>query len=263
MCTLMALYRRHPEFWLVVAANRDERLDRPSAGPDVLRHDPRAVGGRDLAAGGTWLGVNEHGLFAAVTNRRDSILKTERRSRGLLVRDALAYATVEEAQRYVVENGPQHNPFNLLLLHVEAGALFICNGTSVCVRPVVPGALVITNGDPNERMPSIQRGLRVLRQLVQGSEEDLICHLARTCADHTQDDPQHPPFCLHQPPFGTVSSTILLLRADGTGRYLFAPGPPCTTSYQDVSPLLATLRARPSQRSDAMCPSTKTSGRDR
>ena len=71
----------------VVAANRDESLGRPAAPPAEV--EPGIVAGRDLEAGGTWLGVNRHGLFVAVTNRGQPARTPESRSRGLLALEAL------------------------------------------------------------------------------------------------------------------------------------------------------------------------------
>ena len=72
---------------LVVAANRDEFYGRPSAPPSEI--EPGVVAGRDLVAGGTWLGMNRHGLFVAVTNRNAPVRTADARSRGLLALEAL------------------------------------------------------------------------------------------------------------------------------------------------------------------------------
>src|SRR5258708_16723487 len=64
------MFQVAPDAPLIVAANRDERLDRPAVPMTVLReHGPRIVGGRDELAGGTWLAVNEHGVVAGLTNQ--------------------------------------------------------------------------------------------------------------------------------------------------------------------------------------------------
>ncbi len=70
MCLLVFAWQTEPEYPLVVAANRDERLDRPAQALCVLQEErPRILGGRDDLAGGTWLAVNEHGVVAGLTNR--------------------------------------------------------------------------------------------------------------------------------------------------------------------------------------------------
>ena len=72
---------------LIVAANRDEFLERPSAPPVEL--EPGIAGGKDLQSGGTWLGINKHGLFVAVTNRHEPAPTADSTSRGLLAIEAL------------------------------------------------------------------------------------------------------------------------------------------------------------------------------
>ena len=68
MCLILLAWQTHPEFPLVVAANRDEFYARPSAGAGRWPADPRILGGRDLEAGGTWLGLREDGRFAGMTD---------------------------------------------------------------------------------------------------------------------------------------------------------------------------------------------------
>ena len=89
MCTLIAYLRKGAPFPLIVAANRDEMLSRPSTPPQLHGGAPACIAPRDQVAGGTWLGLNAHGLFVGVTNRF-GVPKDERRSsRGQLVANAL------------------------------------------------------------------------------------------------------------------------------------------------------------------------------
>ena len=91
MCTLIVLHRCFADAELLVAANRDEYLDRPAEPPALRRWNGRTVlAPRDVRAGGTWLGLNDAGVFAALTNRPNATPDPTRRSRGLLVVDALA-----------------------------------------------------------------------------------------------------------------------------------------------------------------------------
>ena len=84
MCTLALYFQVFPHYPLVVAANRDEFLARPATPPVLLREPPpRAFGGRDLTAGGTWLGIAETGVVAGLLNRRSATPPdTACRSRG-------------------------------------------------------------------------------------------------------------------------------------------------------------------------------------
>ena len=88
MCLIVFAYRVHPDYSLVVAANRDEYYRRPTAPAGFWEDCPAMLAGRDLEYGGTWLGVTVHGRFAALTNYRDPAAhRPEARSRGALVRD--------------------------------------------------------------------------------------------------------------------------------------------------------------------------------
>src|SRR5437660_12013793 len=89
MCLLALFFRAVEDAPLVVGANREEAYARPGQPPRILEGKFRAVAGVDPAAGGTWLGLNEHGLVAAVTNRPKVGGPAAPRSRGLLVRDLL------------------------------------------------------------------------------------------------------------------------------------------------------------------------------
>ncbi|HMC96436.1 MAG TPA: NRDE family protein, partial [Flavobacteriales bacterium] len=90
MCLIVLAYKVHPRYPLIVAANRDEFLDRPALPAHFWKDAPHILAGRDLKAGGTWLGITTAGRFAALTNYRDLRRPAVNgRSRGALVRDAL------------------------------------------------------------------------------------------------------------------------------------------------------------------------------
>src|SRR5579872_5613581 len=86
MCTLAIYFKALADYPVIVAANRDEYLARPALPPTTLAEIPHIVGGKDLRASGTWLGINEHGMVAGLLNRRNGTLEndSELRSRGLL-----------------------------------------------------------------------------------------------------------------------------------------------------------------------------------
>ena len=89
MCTLAILYRVARNTPILLAANREEYLSRPTQYPKIQPGAPRVVCGIDRQAGGTWLGVNQHGLLVTMTNRPKALAPLEPRSRGLLCRDLL------------------------------------------------------------------------------------------------------------------------------------------------------------------------------
>src|SRR5687767_15118767 len=102
MCLIAFAHDAHPAYRLVLAANRDEFYDRPTAPAAWWKDAPQVLAGRDLRAGGTWMGVTRDGRFAAVTNFRESApQRADALSRGDLVADFLRGATA--AKSYVWE----------------------------------------------------------------------------------------------------------------------------------------------------------------
>jgi uncharacterized protein with NRDE domain len=97
MCLLALLFRVVEDAPLVVGANREEFYARGGEPPRILDGPVRAVAGVDPTAGGSWFGVNEHGVLVALTNRIKSNPPAQPRSRGLLVRDLLACASANVA----------------------------------------------------------------------------------------------------------------------------------------------------------------------
>jgi uncharacterized protein with NRDE domain len=110
MCTLVLLQR--PNELLAISGNRNELLRRPASGPRV---EHGVLAPRDELMHGTWLGLNRDGLFACVTNRSRAVIDPARRSRGLLVLDALrSHSAVELRERLADLRGDVYNGFHLV-----------------------------------------------------------------------------------------------------------------------------------------------------
>jgi len=245
MCTLIALHRCIPGAPLVVAANRDEFEGRPARGP-ALRETERGVvlAPIDAQAGGTWLGVNPSGMFAAVTNRRSESPDPRRRSRGLLVLDALATGSAAEAAAAALETPPDaYNPFNLFVADGERAFAITYAGAAKCFE-LAPGSHVIGNADLAASPPAKVARLadRAVR-LAAAPGPTLLGELAELCRGHEEGGAASDAACVHAGRYGTRSSTLLRL-ADGPGdsELLYADGAPCRTAYQDFTPLLHELR---------------------
>ena len=100
MCLILIAHKVHPNYPLVLAANRDEAYSRPTAPAAFWDDHPQIYGGRDLEQGGTWLGITREGRIAAVTNFRDGYaVKNGTRSRGELVSNFLRGG--QQAAEYV------------------------------------------------------------------------------------------------------------------------------------------------------------------
>jgi uncharacterized protein with NRDE domain len=248
VCTLATFVDVFPGWPLVVAANRDEFLARPATPPGLLREvAPRAFGGRDLAAGGTWLGVAETGLVAGILNRRTSTPPDSAcRSRGLLCLDALACTTAAEAAAHAAAKPPgRYNGFNLLV--ADRTSAFVVSqppGHAPNATRLDAGLHLLTNLDVND--PTCPRIAASYQRFATAGhtfalERDLgrfVGRLRAILADHaTALDPRGPgSLCVHAGPYGTRSSSVLLLPG---GRrpisYFHADGPPCTTAFDAVA----------------------------
>ena len=245
MCILMVIHRGVPGYPIVVAANRDEYYDRPTQGPCQLAHTPAVWGGRDARAGGTWLGVNAHGLVIGLTNRRireDQENDPQRRSRGLLCLEALQCPSVAEAADFLAsEPSERYNPFNLLMLD-QRDLLWVAYEGKPVVRRLEVGLHILANGNVNAfETVRIRRARRLLQHAAHTEWRDYLPLLEEVCRDHEGGVQDRETICMHRDHerYGTVSSTILALTPGIAGSvYRYAAGHPCTTLYQDHSSLL-------------------------
>jgi uncharacterized protein with NRDE domain len=124
MCTVVTLRRPDHDWPLLLAANRDEMQGRTWSPP--ARHwpdRPATVAGKDHQAGGSWLGVNDHGVVVAILNRRGSLgTEAGKRSRGELVLDALDHPSAEAAAAAIARyDGTAFRSFNMAVADREAG----------------------------------------------------------------------------------------------------------------------------------------------
>jgi len=247
MCTLAVFVGSFHDHPLVVAANRDESLSRPSLPPALLRgDDPRAFGGRDAMEGGTWLGVNEAGLIVGVLNRQVRAPRdTTCRSRGRLCLDLLAFPSAQDAANRVGnEPAGRYNPFNLLL--ADPGGAFVASqaaGEAPRVERLEPGLHLLTNLDVDDpRCPRIgasHAGFAAAGDAfaADGDVDALVRRLGARLADHTTAlDPRGPgALCVHGDGYGTRSSTIVVRESGGALRWYHADGPPCRTPLMPVA----------------------------
>ena len=241
MCILMVIHRVLRDYPIVVAANRDEYYDRPTQGPALLAHSPRIWGGRDERAGGTWMGVNEHGVFVGLTNRRlhaEQETDPERRSRGLVCMEALRGRTAAEAVESLATQLPQrYNPFNLLVMD-RCNLVWVAYDDKPVAQRLQPGLHVLANGELNDfETVRLHRARQLLRATEQTDLPTLLPCLEQVCRDHEPGVQNRETICMHRDTdnYGTVSSTILALPADGQKPvYRYAAGHPCQTPYTAV-----------------------------
>jgi len=185
MCLILFSINTHPHLPLIVAANRDEFYRRPTLSAHHWQEAPHVLAGKDLEAGGTWMGITNDGRFAAVTNFRapEKGVPNNVRSRGELVRDFLAQQEHNKtsARNYaeeIISQGHQYAGFNLL---VSDGKDFIyCNNQTNEIKALTSGIYALSNHLLDTPWPKATRGRNGLGEIINHTEEKM------TTAGHTE-----------------------------------------------------------------------------
>lgn len=227
MCLLVLAYDAAPGARLVVAANRDEFHARPTAAADFWPERPDVLAGRDLEAGGTWLGVTRSGRFAALTNIRDPRShRPGRATRGALVSGFLTgTAPASEYGESVLADAGRYNGFNLLVF--DGAALWYVESLTPSARPLTPGLYGLSNHLLDTPWPKVASVKEALAARLEGALTPEA--LLEPLADRTRaQDASLPdtgvgmeierllssPFIV-SPAYGTRSSTALVRRDRG------------------------------------------------
>jgi len=228
MCLILLAVRKHPRYKLILAANRDEYYDRPSEPPHFWEDAPHVLAGRDLVAGGTWLGITTKGRIAAVTNYRDpASVKANAPSRGNLVRRFLAGDL--DASSYLEALRPEkdrYNGFNLVL--GDRDRLTWYSNRSDRVTPLQPGVYGLSNRLLDTPWPKVVRAKAMFEETIAHGKEIDLQSVFGLLKDQTQaPDESLPgtgvplewerilsPIFITSPTYGTRSSTLLLIDKD-------------------------------------------------
>jgi hypothetical protein len=260
MCTLLALRRPGHHWPLLLAANRDEMADRPWRPPGRHWPDrPEVVAGYDEAAGGSWLGLNDHGLAAAILNRVGSLGPGPgKRSRGELVLEALDHAEAAEAAHALTElNAAAYRSFNLVVADAER-AFWLRNrdepGAPIERFELPEGLSMLTAHDRNDMAsPRIRDYLPRFAQAPEPDPERGDWHAWTALLGSRVRDGAGAPLSAMtvatERGFGTTSSALIALPdltrpelATAAAQapkpvFLFAAGPPDRTPFEPVAGL--------------------------
>lgn len=233
MCTLIVALGIDPLRPLIVGANRDEQRGRPAEGPA-----PRRLGGvpcfapLDVERGGTWMGLGTEGLFVALTNRFGGAFP-ERRSRGEIVVAALAQEKVKAARSWAEAlRGPDERGFHLVVADREGGFVVVADGTSIRIESLLPGEVLIVTERAYDAAPS-QRQQQLEARFAHATPEDLTPERLRVVLA-SQD---HGPFDsvnvdVPDMNYGTRSSALVALPAEGSPEWSGTEGPPHEADWQ-------------------------------
>ncbi len=185
MCLILFAHDIDPQYRLLLAANRDEFYERPTAPLAAWDGQPAIFAGRDLKGGGTWLGITRSGRMAAVTNYRNPrLLLPDAPSRGFLVRDFLAGS--EPAERYlerIAAEADRYNGFNLIV--GDSSGLWYLSNQGAPVRRLEPGIYGLSNHLLDTDWPKVQKGKAALQQLIQDGLAGRIEPALALLADRT------------------------------------------------------------------------------
>ena len=230
MCLILFSLRHHRGYPLIIAANRDESYSRPAAPITFWSHAPHIAAGRDLRAGGTWLGITRQGRWAALTNyRRARSYRDDAPSRGRLVSDYLeSDADPAEYVRSLEPMAAEFNGFNLLV--ADASGVHYLSNRQSGARRVEPGIHGLSNHLLNTPWPKVQMGRHALHSLPEAPPDGIARFLLGSLSERTvppeselpdtgigqaQERVLSPPFIAAES-YGTRVSTVIVV--DEAGR---------------------------------------------
>ena len=240
MCLIVFSFRSHPSYPLIFAGNRDEFHGRPAAPAAFWTDHPDILAGRDLKAGGTWLGIRRNGRFATVTNYREpGEHRPDARTRGELVTSFLLHS--DDDGRFVerlVTSRENYNGFNLIFGTPES-MYYVSNrhDSDVVLRPGLYG---LSNGRLDTPWPKVRRAKELFRYAT-GSDRVDPAKLLNLLADEWRPPDDELPktgiglqwermvssIFIRGDEYGTRASTVVLVDKNGTATFVersYAPG---------------------------------------
>ena len=246
MCLLAIQYRLVPEAPILIAANREEFYDRGSDPPSIQSGKPRILCGLDQQAGGTWLGVNQHGLMVAACNRPKLAVPPAPRSRGLLCRDLLRAGSARQAMNQALEelSGGGYDGVNFVCADAESGWV-VQGGDELEVVELQEGLSIVGNRDVNDRRDErVQLAQRLLTLQTLDSPVKFLAVASKVFA-RAPSPPGRPSMVVRGRLRGTVSSTLISLgQKPRDAIFQYADGAPDQMKFEDFSPLLRDILSR-------------------
>lgn len=226
MCLILFAYHIHPEYQLIVAANRDEFYQRPTAPAHYWEDHPEILAGRDLEKMGTWMGVNLTGHFSALTNYRNpKETQVGKHSRGELVHHALTFkGDLKDYMESLKINKDLYPGFNLLAGSIEQ--LYYYSNVSNEVQRINKGVHGVSNHLLNSEWPKVKKGKDGLLKIINEEEENQMVEKLFQLLENTDRSPDEElpntgvslemermlsPLFIKSEDYGTRSSTVLFI----------------------------------------------------
>ena len=246
MCLLAVQYKLVPESPILVAANRDEFYERPSQAPSIQSGKPRVLCGIDLQAGGTWLGVNQHGLVIGVCNRRRTVPTFPSRSRGSLCRELLKSDSAVQARDVAMEelSSGRYDGANFICVDAESGWV-VHSADDLNAVEMTEGLNIIANSDLNDTRDERAEMARRLLTLHRLDSPVKFLAVASKVFSRPPSPPGRPSIVVRGDERGTVSSTLIALgKKPRDAIYQYSIGAPDQSRFEDFSPMLRDILSR-------------------
>ncbi|MCL4152866.1 UNVERIFIED_CONTAM: hypothetical protein GTU68_011223 [Idotea baltica] len=230
MCLILFAFQGHPKYPLVIAANRDEFYKRPTKRAGWWKDHPDILAGRDLKGGGSWMGVNKQGQFAALTNVREPAkFDPDAPSRGPLVIDFLINnPDPSQYLKGISESDKEFNGYNLILGNKDH--LFYSSNRSVEAKAILPGVYGLSNDQLDTPWPKVERGKKGLQAFLSNddlvSSADSLFNILKNSNLALDEELPYTgvslewerrlsPMFIESPEYGTMVSTVLLIDESG------------------------------------------------
>ena len=242
MCSIVLITQQRDMNALIVAANRDEKLDRPAGDPRIDENSPipriRPV---DEAQGGTWLGLNAMGVFAGITNRFMAPNDPTRSSRGSLPLLALEEPSARIAANKIASINPHtYNAFHLVMADAREAWVVWSDGSRMQRESLLPGVHVVTESSYGAGEDKRRDYLLTRVQDILGEKESTRLQSLGKLMGESRDDSFHGP-CVHLPAigYGTRSSSLVSWgKQTQSRRFLHSSVAPDQPQWQDYSGLI-------------------------
>jgi uncharacterized protein with NRDE domain len=229
MCLILFSYKNHLHYDLILASNRDEFRDRPTAKLEFWEDFPDVLAGRDLMNGGTWMGITRTGRFAALTNFRSlPMIRQNSPSRGNLVKDfLLGNMSASEYIQEIRADAKSYSGFNLIVGNKEE--LFYYSNCKKGFQQIPPGLFGLCNNYLDVSWPKVKRGKQQLSKCLENDSEPDIKQIFTLLSDTTSAETNQlprtgvslewekllSPIFIDNPFYGTRSQSILMIKTGG------------------------------------------------
>lgn len=237
MCTVVVAYKYFSTIPLIIAANRDESLNRDTDPPAIINNQPKILAPRDRSRGGTFIGVNQWGLTAAITNLSGIVERdVSKRSRGLIVLRALRSPNIDSVLLdFKHIDFSNYNLFQLLVADRHKIAIVRYNG-EIRVETFQGGLFTLSNWDAIEEVRDYKHSM-ILSKIntipLDADIETVSIHLKNILSIHDGKDMRFQ-VCVHTDNYGTLSSSIIA-PFQTSPIFLYSIGPVCSNRFRSYN----------------------------